>query len=153
MLFRSAAEVDIFSNGRLRLGVGVGWKEQEFDALGVDFHSRGRLIEEQVSLLKELWTKEKVNYSGTFHVLKNIGINLLPIQQPIPIWMGGSADRVLRRAARLADDWITDQAVSKDLNRYIGKVWNYLDQFEKDKHDFKIIKYLQTGKIPRSEWL
>jgi len=152
MIARQAAEVDVLSNGRLRLGVGVGWRKQEFEALGVDFHTLGRLIEEQIVLLKELWTKEHVNFDGTYHVLKSIGINLLPVQQPIPIWMGGSADKVIRRSAKLADGWIADEAISDDLDLFIEKLWNYLDEYGKEKRDFKIIKYLQTGKIPRSDW-
>ena len=78
MVARQAAETDILSGGRLRLGVGVGWRQQEFESLGVDFHTRGRLIEEQIILLKELWTKDKVNFNGTYHTLKDMGINLLP---------------------------------------------------------------------------
>jgi len=152
LVARQAAEVDVLSGGRLRLGIGAGWKQNEFEALGVDFHSRGKLIEEQIILLKELWTKEKVNFNGTYHMLEGIGINLLPVQQPIPIWMGGTADRVIRRAARLADGWIADEAISDDLDLFIEKLWNYLDEYGKDKQDFKIIKYLQTGKIPSSAW-
>ena len=152
MVARQAAEVNVLSGGRLRLGVGVGWRQQEFEALGVDFHTRGRLIDEQVPLLKELWTKEKVNFNGTYHSLRDIGINLLPTQGTIPIWMGGTADKVIRRAAKLADGWIADESISDDLELFIEKLWNYLDVFEKDATDFKIINYLQTGKIPRSEW-
>jgi len=153
MVARQAAEVDVLSNGRLRLGVGVGWKQNEFEALGVDFHSRGKLIEEQVFLLRELWKVEKVNFRGTYHVLKEIGINLLPKQRTIPIWMGGTADKVIRRAAKMADGWIADEAISNDLVSFIERLWNYLDDFGKGVNDFKIIKYLQTGKIPRSKWI
>jgi len=153
MTARQAAEVDVLSAGRLRLGVGVGWKKNEFEALGVDFNSRGRLIEEQVILLRELWEKEKVNFSGTYHVLKEIGINLLPAQRTIPIWMGGAAEKVIRRAAKLADGWIVDESISDELELNIEKIWNYLDEFGKDRNDFKIIKYLQTGSVPRSEWI
>ncbi len=152
LVARQAAEVDVLSNGRLRLGVGVGWKEQEFEALGIDFRSRGRLIEEQINLLKELWTSKRVDFSGKYHHLENIGINLLPVQQPIPIWIGGTADVVLRRAARMAEGWIADEAISSELDLIIEKLWGYLDEYGRDKQDFKIIKYLQTGQVPSSEW-
>ena len=152
MVARQSAEVDVLSNGRLRLGVGVGWRQQEFEALGINFHTRGRLIDEQILLLKELWTREKVNFNGTYHTLKDIGINLLPVQRHIPIWVGGTVDKVIRRAAKLADGWIADEAISDDLELYIQKLWIYLDEFGKDRNDFKIIKYLQTGKTPRSDW-
>ena len=153
MVARQAAEVDVLSNGRLRLGVGVGWRQQEFEALGINFHTRGRLIDEQILLLKELWTREKVNFNGTYHTLKDIGINLLPVQRHIPIWVGGTVDKVIRRAAKLADGWITDESISDEVELYIEKLWKYLDEFGKDRNDFKIIKYLQTGKIPRSDWI
>ena len=152
MVARQATEVDVLSNGRLRLGVGVGWRQQEFEALGINFHTRGRLIDEQILLLKELWTREKVNFNGTYHTLKDIGINLLPVQRHIPIWVGGTVDKVIRRAAKLADGWIADEAILDELELYIEKLWNYLDEFGKDRNDFKIIKYLQTGKITSSEW-
>lgn len=151
LVARQAAEVDVLSNGRLRLGVGVGWNKREFEALGIDFRSRGRLIEEQIALLVELWTKEKVDFNGEYHHLQSIGINLLPIQQPIPIWIGGTADIVLRRAARLAQGWIVDESLSNNLDLVIDKIWRYLDESGRDKKDFKIIKYLQTGRMPRSE--
>lgn len=149
---RQAAEVDVLSNGRLRLGVGVGWNQKEFEAFGVNFHTRGRLIEEQIILLKELWRTEKVNFNGAYHTLKNIGINLLPVQRSIPIWMGGAADKVIRRAAQLTNGWIADEAISDNLGLFIEKLRNYLDEYGKEKRDFKIIKYLQTGKTPRSDW-
>ena len=153
MVARQAAEVDVLSGGRLRLGVGVGWKLNEFEALGVNFNTRGRLIDEQILLLRELWTKEKVNFNGTYHALKDISINLLPVQRPIPIWIGGTVDKVIRRAAKLADGWIADESISDELELYIEKLWNYLDEFGKNTNDFRIVKYLQTGKVPRPEWI
>jgi len=153
MVARQAAEIDVLSNGRLRLGVGVGWRQQEFEALGVDFHPRGKLIEEQILLLKELWEKEKVNLNGTYHKFEDTGINLLPVRKNIPIWMGGTADKVIRRAALLTDGWIADESISDELESFIEKLWNYLDEFGKSTNNFKIVKYLQTGKVQRSEWI
>jgi alkanesulfonate monooxygenase SsuD/methylene tetrahydromethanopterin reductase-like flavin-dependent oxidoreductase (luciferase family) len=91
----------------LRLGVGVGWNTVEFEALGEDFGSRGRRIEEQVEVMRRLWTSELVTYEGRWHRVPDAGLNPLPVQRPIPIWMGGDSEVVLRRAARLADGWIT----------------------------------------------
>ena len=152
LVARQAAEVDVLSNGRLRLGIGVGWNQREFEALGIEFKTRGKLIEEQITLLRQLWTKEKVNFDGEYHHLQDIGINLLPVQQPIPIWIGGTADVVLRRAARLVDGWIVDESVSSELEMILRKIWRYLDENERDRQTFKVIKYLQTGRVPRSEW-
>ncbi len=152
LVARQAAGVDVLSNGRLRLGVGVGWNEREFAALGIDFKTRGRRIEEQIELLQQLWTKKKVDFSGDYHHLQDTGINLLPVQQPIPIWIGGTADVVLRRAARMAEGWIADESISGELEMILNKVWEYLDEYGRDKQVFRVIKYLQTGRVPRSEW-
>jgi probable F420-dependent oxidoreductase len=109
LVAKQAAEVDILSGGRLRLGIGVGWNPVEFEALGENIHDRGRRIEEQLEVMRLLWTRELVTYEGHWHRVPDAGINPLPVQQPIPVWMGGESEPVLRRAARLADGWITLQ--------------------------------------------
>jgi len=103
LVAKQAAEVDVLSRGRLILGVGVGHTDIEFTGLGVDFHTRGRRIEEQIEVLRMLWTQDVVHFKGEFHDLDGVGINPLPVQRPIPIWIGGWKDVVLRRAARMAD--------------------------------------------------
>jgi probable F420-dependent oxidoreductase len=109
LVAKQAAEVDVLSGGRLRLGIGVGWNPVEFEALGEDIHTRGRRIEEQLEVMRLLWTRELVAYEGQWHRVPDAGIKPLPVQQPIPVWMGGESEVVLRRAARLADGWITLQ--------------------------------------------
>ena len=101
--------MDVLSGGRLRLGIGVGWNPVEFEALGENIHTRGRRIEEQLEVMRLLWTRELVAYEGQWHRVPDAGIKPLPVQQPIPVWMGGESEVVLRRAARLADGWITLQ--------------------------------------------
>ncbi|HEX9921222.1 MAG TPA: LLM class F420-dependent oxidoreductase, partial [Anaerolineae bacterium] len=101
LVAKQAAQVDLLSGGCLRLGVGIGWNAVEFEALGQDFHTRGKRIEEQVTLLRELWTKPLVTFEGAGHTISAAGLNPLPVQRPIPIWFGGMADVVLRRTARL----------------------------------------------------
>ena len=105
LVAKQAAEVDVLTGGRLRLGIGVGWNHVEFEALGEDFHNRGRRCEEQVELLRALWTQEVVHFQGRYHRVTHAGINPLPVQRPIPIWFGGSAEAVVRRTARLGDGW------------------------------------------------
>jgi len=107
LVAKQAAEVDVLSCGRLRLGVGVGWNAVEFEALGENPGNRGRRIEEQVEVMRLLWTRELLSYAGKWHHVSDAGINPLPVQRPIPLWMGGDSEPVLRRAARLADGWIT----------------------------------------------
>lgn len=105
LVAKQAAEVDLLSGGRLRLGVGIGWNHVEYDALGEDFATRGRRLEAQVGLLRRLWTEESVTSTGRFDHVTGAGLAPLPTQRPIPIWFGGTSDRALQRAGRLADGW------------------------------------------------
>ena len=116
LVAKQAACLDVLSGGRLRLGVATGWNPVEYEALGVPFAERGARIEEQVSVLRALWTEPAVTFRGRFDVIPDAGINPLPVQRPIPVWMGGGAgspltkqpasEGVLRRIARLADGWM-----------------------------------------------
>lgn len=103
LVAKQAAEIDLLSGSRLRLGVGIGWNAVEFEALREDFTTRGRRIEEQIEVLRLLWSQELVTFHGRFHHITAAGINPLPPRRAIPVWMGGSAEAALRRAARLAD--------------------------------------------------
>lgn len=109
LVAKQAAEVDVLSRGRLRLCVGIGWNPVEYEALGIDFNSRGARLEEQIQVLRLLWTQELVTYEGRFHTIDRAGILPLPVQRPIPLWLGGGAGatpRALRRIGRLADGWV-----------------------------------------------
>ena len=105
LVAKQAAEVDVLSGGRLRLGIGIGWNEVEYEALGENFNNRGRRSVEQIALLRALWTQEVVDFKGRYHRVTHAGINPLPVQRPIPIWLGGGAERVVRRVGRLGDGW------------------------------------------------
>src|SRR5579871_4864953 len=102
LVAKQTAEIDVLSGGRLRLGVGIGWNPVEFEALNEDFHNRGARIEEQVAVLRALWTEPVVTFQGRWHHIDAAGIKPLPVQQPIPVWFGGSpTEPILRRTARL----------------------------------------------------
>jgi probable F420-dependent oxidoreductase len=105
LVAKQAAQVDLLSGGRLRLGIGVGWNAVEYDALNEDFRTRGARSEEQIAVLRALWTEPVVDYTGRWHHIDNAGIKPLPVQRPIPIWIGGGADVVLERIARVGDGW------------------------------------------------
>ena len=105
LVAKQAAEVDVLTGGRLRLGIGIGWNDVEYEALGQSFSNRGRRSEEQIELLRKLWTEESVNFDGRYHKVSNAGINPLPVQRPIPIWLGGGEDRVIQRIGKMADGW------------------------------------------------
>ena len=100
---KQASNIDIFSGGRLRLGVGTGWNTVEYEALGMSFEDRGARFDDQIQFLRRLWTEPVLTEHGRFHRITEAGINPLPVQRPIPIWIGGIADASLRRAARLGD--------------------------------------------------
>ncbi|MGE0304225.1 MAG: LLM class F420-dependent oxidoreductase [Acidimicrobiia bacterium] len=106
LVARQAAEVDVLSGGRVRLGVGVGWNHVEFEALGAPFALRGRQIEEQIEVLRALWENETVDFSGTYHRIPDAGLNPLPVQRPIPILIGVSKLELFERVARVADGWM-----------------------------------------------
>lgn len=107
LVAKQASAVDVLSNGRLRLGVGIGWNAVEYEALGTEFHDRGRRVEEQIALLRELWTHEVVDFTGADHRVDRAGLNPMPVQRPIPIWMGADVKRAIRRIARLGDGWFS----------------------------------------------
>ena len=105
---KQAAEIDRLSGGRLRFGVGVGARAEDYAAFGQDFHTRGRRCDEQIEILRRLWTEEEVHFEGRWDRLEGERINPLPVQQPIPIWIGGAREpgaSVLRRIGRMADGW------------------------------------------------
>jgi probable F420-dependent oxidoreductase len=105
LLAKQAAEVDILTEGRFRLGLGVGWNAVEYDALGQDFTTRGQREEEQIGLLRRLWTERAVTHEGRFDHVIGAGLAPLPVQRPIPVWLGGQSPAAYRRIGRLADGW------------------------------------------------
>lgn len=122
LVAKQAAEVDILSGGRFRLGVGVGWNKVEYEALGEDFRTRGRRVEEQIDLLRRLWTERSLNYTGRDHRIVNAGLTYMPPQQPIPIWIGGSADVTLDRVGRIGDGWFPLGTPDDSMAERIGRV-------------------------------
>ena len=106
LVAKQAAQLDVVSGGRLRLGIGVGFSPIEYEGLGQDMRVRGRRQAEQIELMNQLWTNRKVTFEGEFDRVRHAGIKPLPIQQPIPIWFGGGAEPVLRRAAKYGQGWI-----------------------------------------------
>ncbi|SNS75532.1 probable F420-dependent oxidoreductase, Rv2161c family [Streptosporangium subroseum] len=105
LVAKQAAEVDLLSDGRLRLGVGLGWNAVEYEALGQDFTTRGKRVEEQIELMRRLWTEQSITFDGTYDRVTGAGLAPLPVQRPIPIWFGAQSPVAYRRAGRLADGW------------------------------------------------
>jgi probable F420-dependent oxidoreductase len=125
LVAKQAAEVDVLSGGRLRLGVGVGWNDVEYAALGEDFHNRGRRIEEQIALLRALWTEPVVDFAGRWHRVPEAGINPLPVQRPIPLWLGGQAEPVLRRTGAMGDGWFPQMLPDDHARAMLDRLRGY----------------------------
>jgi probable F420-dependent oxidoreductase len=117
LVAKQAAEVDLLSQGRFRLGVGLGWNTVEYEALGQPFDRRGRRLSEQVEVLRRLWTETSITHTGASDTVTGAGIAPLPIQRPIPIWMGGLSDPAYRRIGRLADGWFPRIPPGETLHR------------------------------------
>ena len=153
LVAKQAAAVDVLSGGRLRLGIGIGWNEVEYEALGENYRNRGKRSEEQVEVLRALWTQKLVSYEGTWHKITDAGINPLPVQQPIPILFGGMADAVMRRIARLGDGWLPQFAgfgadgasPNEDGRRLIAKLHEYIREAGRDPAAVEIEGRVKLG--------
>ena len=135
---KQAATLDVLSNGRLRLGVGIGWNETEYISLNEPFHTRGRRIEEQVEVMRLLWTKPLVTFKGRWHTLPDVGIKPLPVRRPIPVWFGGQAEAALRRMGRIADGWMTNSRTAADARPLIAILEQSLAEAGRPRSDFGI---------------
>jgi probable F420-dependent oxidoreductase len=117
LVAKQAAELDLLAEGRLRLGVGIGWNQVEYEALGQDFHVRGKRLEEQIALLRRYWTERSVTYQGTWDAVTGAGIAPAPLQRPIPLWIGASSAPAYRRTGRVADGWFPQMGPDDDAFR------------------------------------
>jgi probable F420-dependent oxidoreductase len=122
LVAKQAAEVDVLSGGRLRLGLGIGWNPVEYEALGQPFSDRGARLDEQVLLLRRLWTEESVTFAGRYHSITGAGLAPLPVQRPIPIWLGAMAPAALRRVGRVADGWFPMVTPGPSLDEALGVI-------------------------------
>ena len=152
LVAKQAATLDVLSGGRLRLGVGLGWNKIEYIALGEDFHNRGRRIEEQVTLLRKLWTQPLVEFQGRWHNIPDAGINPLPVQRPIPIWFGGQAGPMLERTARLGDGWMPNVPTPEQARPSVESLHRYLRLAGRQPAGFGIEPRIAYGRGDPGEW-
>ncbi len=153
LVAKQAAALDVLSSGRVRLGIGIGWNPVEYEALGQDFKNRGRRSEEQVDLMRKLWTNELVTFKGRWHQVSDAGLNPLPIQRPIPVWFGGGADQVLRRVARLGDGWLPLLGPDENCRAAIEKLRSYAREAGRNPDGIGIEGRMLGGDRPVQEWL
>ena len=139
MVAKQAATLDLLSGGRLRLGIGTGWNHVEYEALGMDFDRRGKFFDEQIDVLRALWTERAVTFDTPMHKITDAGIFPLPLQRPIPLWLGGggvhpitgwaNVEKVIRRIARKGDGWMPtfdpDDTGAEIVERFRGYAREY----------------------------
>ena len=152
LVAKQAAQVDVLCNGRLRLGVGVGWNPVEYEALGEEWSKRGRRQAEQVELMNRLWTERVVDFEGVFDKVKHAGVNPLPVQQPIPVWFGGAADPVLRRAAKLGQGWIPLGNPGNKTEAMLEALRGYLRKEDRDPSTFGIEAWIRFADGDPDSW-
>ena len=122
LVAKQAAEVDLLTEGRFRLGIGLGWNQVEYEALGQDFSTRGRRMDEQVALLRRYWTERSITFEGEFDRVTGAGIAPLPLQRPIPLWFGGGSKPAYRRMGRLADGWLPMMTPGPELDEAMATI-------------------------------
>lgn len=149
---KQAAQVDILSGGRLRLGIGVGWNHVEYEALGTEWKTRGARQAEQVKVLRKLWTEELVTFSGRFHDLREVNIMPPPVQRPIPIWFGGSSDAVVKRAAELGDGWMPIIPPDEQAEAKLATLRAHLKAFGRDPATFGIEGWIRVNERDPQRW-
>ena len=172
LVAKQAAAIDVLSGGRFRLGVGIGWNEPEYEALGENFRDRGSRVEEQIEVLRKLFTEDLVTFEGKWHRITDAGLNPMPVQRPIPIWMGGGSansvrtstdtetatrrggnEPVMRRIARLGDGWFPQFAATEEGRDQIEQMRGYVRDAGRDPDAFVIEgRIAMTAHQGEDEW-
>lgn len=152
LLAKQAAEIDLLTGGRFRLGLGIGWNPVEYEALGEDFTNRGRRFEEQIELMRRLWTEPVFDFDGRWHKVTAAGINPLPVQRPIPIWIGASAERSLKRAARLADGFFPQRPLEGGWPETMAQMRAWVEETGRDWSTFGIEQRISVANGTPDEW-
>ena len=160
LVAKQAAEIDVLSGGRLRLGIGVGWNMVEFEALGENFRNRGQRSAEQIEVMRALWTQEVVDFHGRWHDITHAGINPLPVQRPIPVWIGGGSsgdarlsEVVLRRIAAIGDGWCPNITTDDAGKATIEKVHGFAREAARDPSTLGLDGRIRVAGLQPEEWL
>jgi len=158
LVAKQAACLDELCNGRFRLGVGTGWNPVEYEALGVNFADRGKILDDQIDVLRALWTKPAVTLKTPFHTITNAGINPLPVQRPIPIWLGGAdpklphVEKLLRRIARVGDGWIPHMQPNDEGKERVAKLHGYCREYGRDPAALGIEGFISAERKTEATW-
>lgn len=153
LVAKQAAEVDILTGGKFRLGIGVGWNELEYEALGMPFQKRGKIVDEQITILRRLWSESAVTFQSTYHTLPDVGLNPMPVQRPIPIWMGGHSDAMLRRTARFGNGWLPLGKPDQQMQQMIERLRQYTQEAGRDFATLGIEARINASDGQLDEWV
>ncbi len=153
LVAKQAAEVDVLSQGRLRLGVGIGWNAVEYEALGEDFSTRGRRLAEQVEVLRALWTNELVTYEGREHTIRDAGLNPLPVQRPIPVWGGAFRPVAIERVCRIMDGFFPRMPLDDKAEGRMERVFKLLEKHGRDPARFGLDATVYCAGDDVDRWL
>ncbi|TDC14440.1 LLM class F420-dependent oxidoreductase [Kribbella albertanoniae] len=151
LVAKQAAEVDVLSGGRLRLGVGIGWNQVEYDALGVPFAQRGARLTEQVALLRKLWADPVITHEGKYDRVDQAGLNPLP-SRSIPIWFGGGADAVLKRTGQVGDGWMPQGPPDDKMRAQLKTIRDAAEKAGRDPAEIGIEARLSLNAVPEQDW-
>jgi probable F420-dependent oxidoreductase len=152
LVAKQAAEVDVLSGGRMRLGVGVGWNPVEYEGLNENFNNRGARSEEQIEVLRALWSDPVVTFKGRWHTIDAAGIKPLPVQRPIPIWIGGSVEATLERVARLGDGWFPQMPPNEQAKKMIDLLRTHVEAAGRSMNEIGIEARLSISQTPEDGW-
>lgn len=152
LVAKQAATIDLLSQGRLRLGVGIGWNKVEYDGLNESFGNRGRRMEEQIELMRALWREPVIDFEGRWHHIDRAGILPLPEQRPIPVWIGGRAERAVRRAARIADGFFPNGILDDTMREQMSILNDELDRTGRDRSTFGIEPRMRVSRGDPDQW-
>jgi probable F420-dependent oxidoreductase len=152
LVAKQAAEVDVLSGGKFRLGVGIGWNPVEYEALGMNWRTRARRFEEQIQLMRRLWTERVVTFEGKYDRIVEAGLNPLPVQRPIPIWIGASAEPAIKRAAELADGYFPQRPLEGGWAATMDKVRGWLADAGRDPFTFGVEARIGAGTGTPDDW-
>ena len=152
LVAKQAAELDVLSGGRVRIGVGVGWNKVEMEALGENPETRGRRIDEQLEVMQALWTQPVVRYEGREHRLPDVGILPLPVQRPIPLWFGGHADAVLARVVRFGVGWLPGFREAAQAQAALDRLAAAAEEAGRDPAEIEIEPRIHYGDGEPDAW-
>lgn len=153
LVAKQAAAIATLTGGKLRLGVGIGWNELEYIALGAAWANRAARFEEQIDVLRALWKAPVIDFQGTYHTFEDAGINPRPISGRIPVWLGAAAEPAVRRAARLGDGFIPLGRLGGEAERQLGVFRDELQSLGRDPADVGLEGWIDLAPGAEASWL